>query len=80
MFSCILPKDRTEIPVFPLMICTQGALCPDTTQQDITESVEKWIYASEYVINNIGKPDVWQSACAGDVMFALGLAVRRPGH
>lgn len=80
MFNCVLPKDRSEIPVFPHMICTQGALCPDTTQQDIVEDPKKWMHAGDYVFEKVGKPDIFQSACAGDVMFALGLEVRRPGH
>lgn len=74
------PRDRRDIPVYPLMIIAQGAMCPDYNMKDMIDSLKKWMAASQYVMDKIGKPDIWQSAYAGDVMFALSLPTRRPGY
>lgn len=81
MFNCVgVPANKTEVPIHPIMICTQGALCPETTQKDIIDDYKKWMKASDYFFEHYGKPDMFQSASAGDVMYALGLETRRPGY
>lgn len=81
MFNCNgVPSKKSDVPIQPIMICTQGALCPDTTQKDIIDDYKKWMHASDYFFENYGKPDVFQSAYAGDVMYALALETRRPGY
>jgi len=81
LFNCEgVPKTKQDVPIQPMMIVTQGALCPDVTQKEIIDDYKKWMHASDYFFDNYGKPDVFQSACAGDVMFALSLETRRPGY
>lgn len=72
-------RDRTEIPVFPMLVATYGAL-GDVSQKDIMNSQEKWLESVENTIKKIGRPDVSMAICPADTVFSMSLPVRLPGR
>jgi len=71
-------KDRSEMPVFPMMLASYGAL-GDVLQKDIISSADKWIEAIDNTLAKIGHPDVSMNMCPGDTAFVMGLPSRLPG-
>ena len=71
--------DRDEMPVFPMMLATFGAL-GGVSQKDICESADKWIESIQKTIAVVGKPDVSMGVCPGDTIFIMGLPARIPGR
>ena len=72
-------QSRDEMPVFPMMLATFGAL-GGVSQKDICTSADKWIEAIDNTIKKVGKPDVCMPICPGDTIFAMGLPSRLPGR
>lgn len=71
-------KDRSEMPVFPMMLASYGSV-GDVLQKDIVASPEKWMEAIDNTIAKIGHPDVSMAMCPGDTIFIMGLPARIPG-
>ena len=72
-------NDRSEMPVFPMMMATFGAV-GDVLQKDIVSSKDKWLESIDNTIAKIGKPDVCMATCPDDTIFAMGLPARIPGR
>lgn len=72
-------NDRSEMPVFPMMMATFGAL-GDVSQKDIVQSKNKWLEAVERTFEKIGVPDVCMATCPDDTIFSMGLSARLPGR
>ena len=73
-------RDRTEIPVMPMMLATYGSL-GGVSQKDILDpNPGNWIRAIEGTIAAVGKPDVSMAMCPRDTTFVMGLPVRIPGE
>ena len=72
-------NDRTEMPVFPMMLATYGSL-GGVSQKEICADPDKWILSVENTIAKIGKPDVSMAMCPGDTIFVMGLPARLPGR
>ncbi|MBQ6369663.1 MAG: hypothetical protein IJJ17_06280 [Parasporobacterium sp.] len=72
-------KDRSEMPVFPMMVATYGSL-GGVSQKEICSDPDKWILAIENTIAKIGKPDVSMAMYPLDTTFVMGLPVRLPGR
>ena len=72
-------KDRSEIPVYPMMLVYPGVVA-GMTQKEIVDNPDAWIKALSITFEKIGKPDVCQGNPPGDVVFLMGLESRRPGH
>ena len=79
MFNLVPPKDRREIPVYP-MILTFAATAAGMTQKDIIDSPKNWMKALDKTFELVGTPDVCQGNYPGDVIFLMGLEFRRPGY
>lgn len=74
-------NDRTEIPVFPMMVTTYGAITGRTQAEITTDKnhFENWLNAVEETWEIIGKPDCAMFCCPRDTAFAMGLPARYPG-
>lgn len=72
-------KDRSEMPVFPMLVATYGKL-GGVSQKDIVSSPDKWLEAVENTFAKIGVPDVSMPICAGDTVFNMALPARIPGR
>lgn len=72
-------NDRTEMPVFPMMITTYGALT-GMTQAKTMESPDNWLKAMTDAWKIVGKPDVAMPMCPLDTTFTMGLPARLPGR
>ena len=70
--------DRTEIPVFPMMLTTCGPIA-GKTQAELFSGVDVWLDAMEKTFSVIGTPDVAMPIYPEDVVFAMTLPARRPG-
>lgn len=79
MISLAPYNDRTEIPVFPMLMATFGSL-GDVLQKDILNSKDKWIESVENTFAKIGTPDVCMATCPADTVFVMGLPARLPGR
>lgn len=79
MLSLTPYSDRSEMPIFPMMLATYGTV-GGVSQKDIVNSADKWIEAIENTIALIGKPDVSMAMCPGDTIFIMGLPARLPGR
>lgn len=71
-------KDRTEIPVYPMMLSFPGAFA-GISQKDMYLNVKSWTDALAYTFEKLGVPDVCQGNYPGDIVFLMGLEARRPG-
>ena len=78
MLSLTPYQDRTEIPVFPMMLTTYGALS-GISQKETIESEDKWLEAMEKAFAIVGRPDVVMPMCPRDTIFVMGLPARIPG-
>ena len=78
MLSLTPYADRDEMPVFPMMLATYGAL-GGVSQKDICASADKWIESIVKTIAVVGKPDVSMGVYPGDTIFIMGLPARVPG-
>ena len=79
MLSLTPYQDRTEIPVFPMMLVTYAAMAKGITQADTIRSADKWIEAMQQAWEIIGKPDCAMPMYPGDKVFIMGLPARVPG-
>lgn len=79
MLSLAPYADRDEMPVFPMMLATFGAL-GGVSQKDICADAGKWIESVLKTFAVIGKPDVMMPVCPGDTIFLMGLPARIPGR
>ena len=79
MLSLTPYQDRTEIPVFPMMLVTYAAMAKGITQADTIRSADKWIEAMQQAWEIIGKPDCAMPMYPGDTVFIMGLPARVPG-
>jgi hypothetical protein len=79
MLNLVPPKDRREIPVYP-MILTFAATASGMTQKEIIDSPKNWLKAMDKTFEIVGTPDVSQGNYPGDVIFLMGLEFRRPGY
>lgn len=74
--------DRTQIPVFPMMVTTYAAIT-GRTQAEITtheNHFQNWLDAIDETYKIIGKPDCAMFCCPNDTAFAEGLPSRLPGR
>lgn len=72
-------NDRSEMPIFPMMLASYGSV-GDVSQKDIVHSADKWIEAIDNTIAKIGHPDVSMAMCPGDTIFIMSLPARLPGE
>lgn len=79
MIQLIPPKNREDIPVFPMMVGSCGNLT-GITQREMMENEDKWLEALDRSFDLIGKPDVSMVACPADSVFTMPLAARIPGR
>ena len=78
MMSLTPYADRKEMPVFPMMIVTYGAIA-GISQRETIENPAKWLEAMEKTFAITGRPDVVMPMCPGDTIFVMGLPARIPG-
>lgn len=78
MLSMTPYHDRTEIPVFPMIITTYGPIA-GYTQKEMMEDTGKWLEAMEKTFSIIGQPDVAMPTSPSTTVFAMALPARRPG-
>ncbi len=78
LLQCKKPNDRTEIPVYPMILTWCGA-CAGISQKEIVANPKKWQEAMDKTFEMIGMPDVYMPTAAGDVVFVMGLPSRLPG-
>ena len=71
--------DRTEIPVFPLMITTFPAFA-GITQAEAYNDIHKWLEAAEKTFEIIGKPDIMSASYPQNTVFNMFLPSRVPGR
>lgn len=72
-------KDRSEIPLYPMLITYQGKFT-GITQKEMMDSPKKWMEATKKTFDSIGYPDICNSLPLGEVIFAEGLPAMRPGY
>jgi uroporphyrinogen decarboxylase len=72
------PKNRTEIPVFPMIITWCGKVA-GITQAEMIRDHKKWLQAMDKCFEVIGKPDVTMTLPPADTIFTMGLEARIPG-
>lgn len=78
MLSLTPYADRTEIPVFPMMVVPYGRIA-GISQAEIVRSPDRWLEAMEKTFEIVGRPDVVMPMCPGDTIFVMGLPARIPG-
>lgn len=78
MLSLTPYGDRTEIPVFPMMLTTYGMIA-GISQKETIENEDKWLEAMEKTFEIVGRPDVVMPMCPRDTIFVMGLPARIPG-
>ncbi len=78
MLSMTPYADRTEMPVFPMMIVPYATIA-GMTQAETIQDPAKWLQAMEITFEKIGRPDVVMPMCPGDTIFVMGLPARIPG-
>lgn len=72
-------SDRTEMPVYPQLCATAGAL-GGKTQAEIFNSTDVWLESVDAAIKLVGKPDMGFSDSPGDAAFGMGMVCRAPGR
>ncbi len=72
-------SDRTEIPVFPLMITSLPALA-GIKQVEVFNSIDRWLESAEITFNKIGWPDIMAVAYPRDSVFNMYLRSNIPGR
>lgn len=72
-------RDRTEIPVFPLMITSATAI-GEETQANAFSNVDAWLAAVDRAFQKVGRPDVMSHMPPMDAAFNMYLPVRAPGR
>jgi len=78
MLSMTPYADRSEMPVFPMMLVPYAAFA-GMTQAETIEDPMKWLKAMEITFEKIGKPDIVMPMCPRDTIFVMGLPARVPG-
>ena len=78
-FECKPIKDRSEIPVYPMLISYPGVFA-GITQKQIFDDPKKGIEALHKTYEHFGYPDLSMFLTVGDVIFAEGLPAKRPGY
>ncbi|MCL1896234.1 MAG: hypothetical protein FWG03_06800 [Clostridiales bacterium] len=78
-FECKPISDRSEIPVFPMLISYPGKFA-GITQKEMVDDPGKWMEALKKTYDHFGYPDLSMPLPLGDVIFAEGLEARRPGY
>jgi len=73
------PKDRRDIPVFP-MIITWAGTAAGVIQVEFYQDPAKWLDAMDKVHEIIGTPDVTMSNSPKTTVFMEGLKARIPGR
>lgn len=73
------PGDRTEIPVFPMIITWCGKVA-GITQAEMIADHRKWLQAMDKCFNIIGKPDATMITPPADTIFSMGMSSRIPGR
>ena len=71
--------DRSQIPVYPMMLTYPGVVA-GITQKELLSDTDAWIKAMGATFKAIGRPDLCQGNPAGDVVFLMGLEARIPGR
>jgi len=77
--DCKPITDRSEIPVFPMLISYPGVFA-GITQKEMVDDPVKWMQALKATYDHIGYPDLSMPLPLGDVIFVQGLEARRPGY
>ena len=72
-------SDRTEIPVFPLMI-TSLTKFGGAKQVEAYNSIDTWLECAEKTFQLVGQPDVMAVAYPADTVFNMFLPSRVPGR
>ena len=78
-FNCKPISDRSEIPVYPMLISYPGVFA-GITQKQIIDNPKKGFEALEITYRHFGYPDLSMFLTVGDVIFAEGLPAKRPGY
>jgi len=77
--DCKPISDRSEIPVFPMLISYPGVFA-GITQKEMVDDPDKWMQALKATYDHFGYPDLSMPLPLGDVIFVQGLEARRPGY
>lgn len=72
-------SDRREIPVYPQMITTFGALA-GMTQAEVYDDIDAWIQAVEKTAQVVGHFDVCMANGPSDAVFGMALRAKVPGR
>lgn len=73
------PRDRREIPVFPMILTWCGKVA-GITQAEMIADHRKWLKAMDICFDAIGKPDVTMVVPPADTIFIMGMQARLPGR
>ena len=71
--------DRSQIPVYPMMLTYPGVVA-GITQKELVSDTDAWIQAMAATFEAVGRPDLSQGNPAGSVVFLMGLEARLPGR
>lgn len=78
MLKCVKPKDRSEIPLFPMILTWCGKVSGHT-QAEMVADGKKWLESQDKCFDLIGNPDVFMPNNLKDTIFVMGLPSRVPG-
>ncbi len=78
MLSMTPYADRSEMPVFPMMLVPYATFAGMTQAETIADPM-KWLQAMEITFEKIGRPDIVMPMCPRDTIFVMGLPARVPG-
>jgi len=78
-FDCKPIKDRSEIPVFPMLISYPGVFA-GITQKQMVDDPKKWMEALRKTYDYFGYPDLSMGLPLGDIIFSESLPANRPGY
>lgn len=79
VFDCVLPNDRSEIPVYPFMI-TFPVRFAGMSQSEVLFDPIKLTQCYDYFIEKIGKPDAANMVCLGDIALTYPMKASLPGR
>jgi uroporphyrinogen decarboxylase len=72
-------KDRSEIPLYP-MVSTFLGVFAGITQKEMLDDYKKWMRALKITYDHFGYPDIGFNLPLGEAVFAEGLPSNRPGY
>ena len=80
MLSMTPYSDRSEMPIFPMLLATYGPMGGKTQKEILNPDPTNWLEAVEKTWQKFGTPDVSMAMEPLDTTFIMGLPVRLPGR